>query len=45
VQQAFELILTFSERQKGDDVKCPKCQGTKVVPQFSDFMAQTLKKS
>jgi putative FmdB family regulatory protein len=40
----FELIMTFSEREKGD-VKCPKCQGTKVVPQFSGFVAQTGKKS
>jgi putative FmdB family regulatory protein len=40
----FELIMTFAEREKGD-VKCPKCQGTKVVPQFSGFVAQTGKKS
>jgi putative FmdB family regulatory protein len=42
--KSFELILTFSEREKGD-VKCPNCQGTKVVPQFSGFVAQTSKKS
>jgi putative FmdB family regulatory protein len=40
----FELIMTFAEREKGD-VKCPKCQGAKVVPQFSGFVAQTGKKS
>ena len=40
----FELIMTFAEREKGD-VKCPKCHGTKVVPQFSGFVAQTSKKS
>ena len=39
-----ELIMTISEREKGD-VKCPKCQGDKVVPQFGGFMAQTSKKS
>jgi len=42
--QAFEVIMTFSEREKSE-VKCPKCQGTKVVPQFSGFVAQTGKKS
>jgi len=40
----FEVVMTFSEREKGD-VKCPKCQGTKVAPQFSGFVAQTGKKS
>ena len=40
----FESIMTFSEREKGE-VKCPKCQGTKVVPQFSGFVAQTSTKS
>jgi putative FmdB family regulatory protein len=42
--EPFELIMTFAEREKGD-VKCPKCQGSKVVPQFSGFVAQTGKKS
>jgi putative FmdB family regulatory protein len=42
--KAFEVIMTFSEREKGE-VKCPKCQGTKVAPQFSSFVAQTGKKS
>jgi putative FmdB family regulatory protein len=40
----FELIMTLSEREKGE-VKCPKCQGSKVVPQLSGFVAQTSKKS
>jgi putative FmdB family regulatory protein len=40
----FELIMTIPEREKGE-VKCPKCHGTKVVPQFSGFVAQTAKKS
>jgi putative FmdB family regulatory protein len=43
-KKPFELIMTFSEREKSE-VKCPKCQGTKVVPQFSGFVAQTSKKS
>ena len=43
-QKPFELIMTISEREKGD-VKCPKCQGDKVVPQFGGVMAQTSKKS
>jgi putative FmdB family regulatory protein len=40
----FELIMTLPEREKGE-VKCPKCQGSKVVPQLSGFVAQTSKKS
>jgi len=40
----FELIMTFSERENGA-VQCPKCHGTKIVPQFSGFVAQTAKKS
>jgi putative FmdB family regulatory protein len=40
----FELIMTISEREKAD-VKCPKCQDTKVLPQFSGFVAHTSKKS
>jgi putative FmdB family regulatory protein len=43
-QKPFELIMTISEREKGD-VRCPTCKGTKVVPQLSAFMAQTSKKS
>jgi putative FmdB family regulatory protein len=42
--QPFELIMTFSEWEKGE-VQCPKCHGTKVVPQFSGFVVQTAKKS
>ena len=43
-RKSFELIMTMSEREKAQ-VKCPTCKGTKVVPQFSGFMAQTAKKS
>jgi putative FmdB family regulatory protein len=43
-QASFELTMTISEREKGN-VKCPKCNGTKVVPQLGGFMAQTSKKS
>jgi len=43
-KKPFELLLTISERGKGD-VKCPKCRGTKVVQQLGGFMAQTSKKS
>ena len=43
-KKPFELLLTISERGKGV-VKCPKCKGTKVVPQLGGFMAQTSKKS
>ena len=42
--KSFELIMTISERDKAQ-VKCPTCKGTKVVPQFSRFVAQTGKKS
>jgi hypothetical protein len=37
-KQPFELLLTISEREKGD-LKCPTCKGTKVVPQLGGFMA------
>ena len=40
----FELIMTISERAKGE-VKCPKCKGSKVLPQLGGFMVQTSKKS
>jgi putative FmdB family regulatory protein len=43
-KKPFELTMTISEREKSTP-KCPKCKGTKVVPQFSGFMAQTSKKS
>ncbi len=43
-KKSFEQIMTISEREKGG-VKCPKCKGTRVVPQLSGFMAQTSKKS
>ena len=40
----FEVIMTIAEREK-TEVRCPKCQSTKVLPQFSTFVAQTPKKS
>jgi putative FmdB family regulatory protein len=43
-KKPFEVIMTISAREKGQ-VKCPKCQGSKVVPQLGGFMAQTPKKS
>jgi putative FmdB family regulatory protein len=43
-QKPFELTMTISEHEKGK-VWCPTCKGTKVVPQFGGFMAQTKKKS
>ena len=42
-ERPFELTMTFSERAKGK-VKCPKCKGTRVVPQLTSFMVQTTKK-
>ena len=43
-KQPFEISMTISEREKAKP-KCPTCKGTKVVPQFGGFMAQTSKKS
>jgi putative FmdB family regulatory protein len=43
-QKSFELIMTIAEREKAKP-KCPTCKGTKVVPQFGGFVAQTSKKS
>jgi putative FmdB family regulatory protein len=43
-KKPFELIMTISEREKTKPT-CPKCKGTKIVPQFGGFMAQTAKKS
>ena len=43
-KKPFELTLTISEREKGG-VKCPTCKGTKLVPEFGGFMAQTSRKS
>jgi putative FmdB family regulatory protein len=43
-QKPFELTMTMSEHEKAK-TQCPTCKGTKVVPQFSGFMAQTRKKS
>jgi putative FmdB family regulatory protein len=43
-KKPFELVMTIAEREKVTP-KCPTCKGTKVVPQFGGFMAQTSKKS
>jgi putative FmdB family regulatory protein len=43
-KKLFEGIMTISERGKTAPA-CPKCKGTKVVPQLGGFMAQTSKKS
>jgi putative FmdB family regulatory protein len=40
----FELIMTISDREKAT-IRCPKCKGIKVVPQFGGFLVQTSKKS
>jgi hypothetical protein len=36
--------MTIAEREKAKP-KCPTCKGTKVVSQFSGFVAQTKKRS
>jgi putative FmdB family regulatory protein len=43
-KKPFELIMTISEREKSE-VKCPKCKGSKTVPQLGRFVAQTSKKT
>jgi putative FmdB family regulatory protein len=43
-KKPFEISMTISEREKAKP-KCPTCKGTKGVPQFGGFMAQTSKKS
>jgi putative FmdB family regulatory protein len=43
-KKPFELTMTMSERGKATPT-CPKCKGTKVVPQLGGFMGQTAKKS
>ncbi|MBI2466409.1 MAG: zinc ribbon domain-containing protein [Candidatus Rokubacteria bacterium] len=43
-KKPFELTMTISGRERAK-VKCPKCKGTKVVPQLGPLMAQTAKKS
>ena len=43
-QKPFELTMTISEHEKAK-AKCPTCKGTKVIRQFSGFMAQTATKS
>jgi putative FmdB family regulatory protein len=39
-QEPFEGSMTMAEREQAT-LKCPTCKGTKVVPQFAGFMAQT----
>jgi hypothetical protein len=36
--------MTIAERENTKPT-CPSCKDTKVVPQFSGFMAQTSKKT
>ncbi len=43
-KKSFELTMTISAREKAK-VQCPKCKGTKVMPQLAPFMSQTSKKS
>ena len=43
-KKGFELAMTMAQREKAK-VRCPRCKGTKVVPQLGGFMAQTSKKS
>ncbi len=43
-KKPFELIMTIAERENAKPT-CPKCKGTKVVPQLASFMVQTSKKS
>ena len=43
-KKCFQLTMAISEREKAK-VKCPTCKGTKIVPQFSSFVAHTRKKS
>jgi|RhiMetdeSRZDD1v2_1073273.scaffolds.fasta_scaffold03541_10 putative FmdB family regulatory protein len=43
-KKPFELTMTISERDKAK-AACPRCQGRKVTPQLTGFMAQTSKKS
>jgi putative FmdB family regulatory protein len=43
-QQPFEKILTLSEYQQGN-VRCPKCNGTRVHQEAASFSVVTSKKS
>jgi hypothetical protein len=38
-----EQTMTISEHEKAK-AQCPTCKGTKIVAQFSSFVAQTRKK-
>ena len=40
----FTVTMTIAEHEK-KNVKCPKCKGKKVVPQFRSFYAKTSRKS
>jgi putative FmdB family regulatory protein len=40
----FSTVLSLAEHQK-NNVKCPKCGGTKVEQQWAAFFATTSKKS
>ncbi len=43
-KKGFELTMAIAAREKAK-VRCPRCKGTKVVPQLGGFMVQTSKKS
>jgi putative FmdB family regulatory protein len=43
-QKPFEIILTFSEYDKGE-IACPNCSGKNVHQEAAEFFAVTSKKS
>ena len=43
-RKGFEVTLSIAERAK-TKTRCPRCKGTKVVPQLALFSAQTSRKS
>ncbi len=43
-EKSFEVTMTISEREKAK-IRCPTCNGRKIVPQLGPFMTQTSKKS
>ena len=42
--KSFTITMSISEHEK-KAARCPRCKGTKVVPQFQSFFAKTSKKS
>ncbi len=43
-EKSFEVTMTITKREKAK-IRCPTCNGTKIVPQLGTFMTQTSKKS